>query len=531
MKAVLYARVSSEKQAEKDLSISAQLKALRKYATENEFGIIREFVDEAESARTANRPAFQEMISLARSKKRLFDVVLVWKLSRFARNREDSIVCKSLLRKRGIQVISINEKIDPSPAGILLEGMIEVIDEFYSTNLSQDTKRGLKENAQRGFCNGGVPPYGYKHKSVKDGTATRKVLEFDPETAPIAKKIFKLSMSGRGAKEIAMQLNDEGLITRNGKPWSKHAVLYILKNPIYTGKLVYARHRELKYGEERFTVEKAAPAMVSTKKFAHIQTLLSDRSPDSVNPRRVSSGHLLSGLLRCGKCGQAMQAVSAKSGSYHYYSCCNSLRRGKSVCDAKSVNETQLERKVIEKLKERVLTPQHLADLLELTNAELSKHQDENASHMATMQQALTKKRAKLDRLYEALESGDFDYSDLAPRIKKIKGEIDEARYKINSLQTEQAMQSPVLKITQQQLAAYVEDLYDLLSTGAVFEQRQFLKSFIKGITLDYPKVTVDYTLPLTKKPPYTTEVLSFGKKSGVDETRTRDLLRDRQAF
>ena len=128
MKAVLYARVSSEKQAEKDLSISAQLKALRKFASQKGYDVVREFVDEAESARTANRPAFQEMISLARSKNKPFDTVLVWKLSRFARNREDSIVYKSLLRKRGIYVLSINENIDQTPAGMLLEGMIEVID-------------------------------------------------------------------------------------------------------------------------------------------------------------------------------------------------------------------------------------------------------------------------------------------------------------------------------------------------------------------------------------------------------------------
>lgn len=142
MKAVLYARVSSEKQAEKDLSISAQLKALRKYAAEKGYEVIREFVDEAESARTANRPAFQEMIALAKSKPKPFDVILVWKLSRFARNREDSIVYKSLLRKRGIQVVSIKERVDDSPAGALLEGMIEVIDEFYSANLAQEPVGG-----------------------------------------------------------------------------------------------------------------------------------------------------------------------------------------------------------------------------------------------------------------------------------------------------------------------------------------------------------------------------------------------------
>ena len=149
MNVVLYARVSSEKQVEKDLSIAAQLKALRKYAGERGWEVCREFVDEAQSARSANRPAFKEMIALARKKEKAFDAILVWKLSRFARNREDSIIYKSLLRKHGISVVSINEQVDESPAGKLLEGMIEVIDEFYSTNLAQDTLRGLKENASR----------------------------------------------------------------------------------------------------------------------------------------------------------------------------------------------------------------------------------------------------------------------------------------------------------------------------------------------------------------------------------------------
>jgi len=121
--------VSSEKQAEKDLSIAAQLKALRRYALDRDWEVYREFVDEAESARTANRPAFKDMIALAKQREKPFDAILVWKLSRFARNREDSIIYKSLLRKYGISVISMNEQVDESPAGMLLEGMIEVFDE------------------------------------------------------------------------------------------------------------------------------------------------------------------------------------------------------------------------------------------------------------------------------------------------------------------------------------------------------------------------------------------------------------------
>ncbi len=150
MKVVLYARVSSDKQ-DISLSISSQLKALREYAEKMGYQVVMEFVDEAESGRTIRRPVFQEMIRKARLKPPPFQGILVWKLSRFARNREDSIIHKSLLRKQGIEVISINEPVENSPSGHMMEGIIEVMDEFYSANLAQEVTRGMREAVSRGF--------------------------------------------------------------------------------------------------------------------------------------------------------------------------------------------------------------------------------------------------------------------------------------------------------------------------------------------------------------------------------------------
>ncbi len=206
MRVVLYARVSSEKQAEKDLSIPAQLKALRKYALQRNWEIVSEYIDEAESARSVNRPAFQEMITAAKKKDKPFDVILVWKLSRFARNREDSIIYKSLLRKRGISLISINEQIDDSAAGKLLEGMIEVIDEFYSANLAQDTMRGMKENANRGFSNGGIVPFGYRKVKVSAGNSQKTKLEPDDIEAPIVRYAFKMAKAAKRLPRYSIQM-------------------------------------------------------------------------------------------------------------------------------------------------------------------------------------------------------------------------------------------------------------------------------------------------------------------------------------
>jgi site-specific DNA recombinase len=196
MKAVLYARVSSERQAEKDLSIPSQLKALRNYALGKNWQIVREFVDEAESARTANRPKFQEMIQCAKQRPTPFDVILVWKLSRFARNREDSIIHKRDLKKHGVSVVSINEQVDDSPTGQLLEGLIETLDEFYSANLSQDTRRGMKENAQRGHLNGARVAYGYRATSKDFNGHSKRVMEVCPNEACAVKKAFELALDG-----------------------------------------------------------------------------------------------------------------------------------------------------------------------------------------------------------------------------------------------------------------------------------------------------------------------------------------------
>lgn len=202
VRAALYARVSSDKQ-DVDMSIAAQLRALRDYAAREGYLVVQEYVDQAESGRTAARP---------------FDAVLVWKYSRFARSREDSIVFKTLLRKHGVQVLSITEPADDSPTGRLMEAIIESLDEFYSANLAQEVIRGMREAASRGFFKNCREPYGYRRVKVPDGRKERPRLEPDPRTAPVVKGIFSDALAGMGVKEICRRLNGEGVAGPRGKP-------------------------------------------------------------------------------------------------------------------------------------------------------------------------------------------------------------------------------------------------------------------------------------------------------------------------
>ncbi|MDP2719284.1 MAG: recombinase family protein, partial [Dehalococcoidia bacterium] len=172
MNTALYVRVSSDRQ-DVDLSVSAQLKALRDYAARNNHVIVREFIDQAESGRTTYRPQFRDMISLAKRHEKPFELILVYKYSRFARSREDSIVYKALLKKSGVQLVSITEPFDDTPTGRLMQAIIECIDEFYSENLGEEVTRGMRESASRGFYLSSRPPYGYKKVKVNDGGKER----------------------------------------------------------------------------------------------------------------------------------------------------------------------------------------------------------------------------------------------------------------------------------------------------------------------------------------------------------------------
>ena len=178
----LYARVSSDRQ-DVDLSIAAQLRALRDHAEKNNYVVTAEYVDEAESGRIAERPEFRKMLDAATGPDAPFKEILVWKFSRFTRKREHAVAFKSMLRRKGIRVVSITEHADDSPTGKLMEAIIESVDEFYSENLAQEVMRGMREAAARGYYLAGKAPFGYNRVKVKDGNREHTTLEIDAPTA------------------------------------------------------------------------------------------------------------------------------------------------------------------------------------------------------------------------------------------------------------------------------------------------------------------------------------------------------------
>ncbi len=494
----IYARCSADRQAEKDLSIPAQLDCCRLGAKQRGWEVVSEFIDAAESATTDDRPQFRDMIAAAKQKPTPFDFIVVWKFSRFSRNREDSVLYKRILERNGVRVVSLNEPVDDSPAGKMLEAILESVDEFYSQNLAQDIVRGMRKNASMGFRNGGPAPIGYrKRRTGMTDAAARVVLEPDPAWAPLVQRIFRMALAGEGVTAIAAKLDAEGILTVRGKPFVKTAVHKVLTNDLYVGVT--------NFGVTRTGLQKHKPTdpikvadthegLVTREEFDQVQRLMAERAPDRTPLNTHRSDYLLAGRLFCAHCGCPFIGQHTRHGKYRYYQCQSKNKLGAKGCAAKQLPKEETEAAVIDLLRRDVLSPRYLRELLDLVNAEADTVSHAAVAEAAAVTTKLADARKKLDNLYRAIEDGGLDLSILAPRIREVKARVDELTAKQSVLAT---ASTPVVRLADEAtIARYVERLHAVLATGSPGAQRTFLRSWIPRIEADGMKLTVTFTLP-----------------------------------
>ena len=492
--AALYARVSSDRQ-DVDLSVAAQLRALRDYAKANGYSIAREYVDEAESGRIADRPQFRNMIDEGGKATAPFQVILVWKFSRFTRKREHAVAFKSMLRRKGIRVVSITEHADDSPTGKLMEAIIESVDEFYSENLAEEVKRGMREAASRGFFLGSKAPFGYTRVKISDGVKDRPTLEVDPMAAPIVKEIFESSRRGSGLKEICKELNGRGS-TNRGRRWQKNIVHYLLTNEAYTGAAVWGVKSKDEKAQEPVRVENAWPALVSRETFDLVQQGLHERAPTVQRPARVGSQYLLSGLLRCGVCGKPYSAQGAKSGQFAYYVCASLFREGAGACTARYLNATKVEDLVIQKVRERILTEETITELVTLVAEEIDNLAGEVNGRLTAINSELSDVETRLENLYQALETKQLPLEVLSPRILSLKARQDQltaAREEAEGQLEQRRAELP----TSKEIKGYVADFRELFNEGTFPERKALIRNFVQGIEIVEDEAVLTYTIPM----------------------------------
>lgn len=461
MKAVIYARYSSDSQREE--SIEGQLRECTEYAERNGITILRSYIDRALSARTADRPEFQNMIK--DSEQKLFDVVLIWKLDRFSRDRYDSAHYKRILKKNGVKVVSVKENISDGPEGIILESMLEGYAEYYSAELSEKIQRGQKENALKCKNNGGNTPLGYV-------VGTDGVLAVDPLTAPLVTEIFTLYDSGESISEITASLNGRGLKTKKGKAFKIGGISLILKNRKYIG--------EYQYGS--VIIPKGIPAIIDDDLFDRVQRRMAFNKKAPAKAKATEE-YLLTTKLFCGTCERLMAGESGTSstkGVKHYYYKCGGAKR-KLGCKRKAVRKHWIERAAVLVTVQRVLQDDEISRIAEAIVA----LQEKEDTSLPAMRQQLTGCEKAIDNMLNAIQMGVLTAST-KERLEKL--EMQREELKLSILQAQMARP----RYTKEQVVSWISRF----KYGNVDDpqyQKQIIDTFINSIYVFDDKLAFTY--------------------------------------
>ena len=443
--AAAYIRVSTEDQIE--FSPDSQLEKIKLYAERNQILLPKEFIflDEGISGRNATkRPAFNEMIGLAKRKPKPFDVILVWKYSRFARNREDSVVYKSMLRKDlGIDVISISEDVGDDKMSILFEAMIEAMDEYYSINLAEEVKRGMTEKAKRGGVLS-IPAFGYKVENNE--------FVIVPEEAEVIQKVFNDYLQGKGFLSIAKELNAMGIRTHRGNKIENRTVEYWLNNPVYIGKTRWNPDGRLSRNYTKDTAiisDGTHTPIINVETWEKVQEKMKEQKlkfKKYYNPDRKDLSHWLSGIVRCEKCG----AVLSNQGGF--FGCSN---RSRGTCKGVGYIKTDKLDGIVFNIMSDITLPNVELSFAE-TELDDKMNTNDDSKIISTQIQRL---EIRLERVKLAYEDGVDTLTEYKANKKNILSEIDDLK-KLLEKNNDEA-QKDEIKISQKELKRVTEILKD----------------------------------------------------------------------
>jgi len=420
MRVALFARYSSKLQDE--LSLDAQIQEMTTFvARQAGWEITHRFLlPETRSADIERSDEFQAMIKAAKQKQ--FGVLLVHKLDRFGRDRETSVLNKAMLRRLGIQVRSVCENLGDSIMDRAFEGMLEVMAEWYSGNLGQETRKGHRQLTRRGLWTGGTVPFGYRVEVVMEGSNERSKLVPCPKDGPIMAEVFALFATG--AKTVAIQ---DQIRILTGEKWPQPSLYKRIRNPLYHGQLRYGvtsmpQGRPRRVGDE--VTEGEVVGLVDKELWDRANEALTKRGRQK-GPRSMAiASYLLSGLCKCSQCGAAVVG-GREGGGRPKYSCSN--RRG-GLCSYSSVSAPLLEETVLNHMATylRKMEAKKLAAAYKDSLA-LMRKDAENREKL--LRKRLREVRGKIENLLNALEQGII-FADMQKRIQTLKadeGELAEA--------------------------------------------------------------------------------------------------------
>lgn len=480
IRAAAYPRYSSDNQREE--SITAQMRAIEQYCQQKGYVLVGTYPDEEKTATTDRRPNFQRMIQ--DSSKRLFDVVIVHKLDRFARNRYDSAHYKRILKKNGVRVESVLEHLDNSPESVVLESVLEGMAEYYSLNLAREVRKGMLENAEQGIHTGGLPPYGLMIDPV-----TRKIV-IDPKRYKAVQIYFDGIDNDLPNEAIAERLNKLGYRTRKGREFSATSFATWAENRKYRGDYVFdvsapkdeegKRNTNKKKPIEEQTIrENDIPAIITKEQWDRVyaKKQIRKRSPGRM---KATVNYLLTGKVYCGNCGSLYSgnsytnSKSSKKNVLTYYKCQNK-------CGNTSVRKEDLENVTIQKLIEHCFSAEGIDEIIERVQI-LYKQEKKNAiNDIEPVKRELSELDGKLKNWIDALGSG----------IKSVIENIKEAEQRKEVLEFElqraEIMQR-VNTLDDSLISQVLNEKKNLLLSADDDEKKQVLQEYVDRVVIQPSK-------------------------------------------
>ena len=452
MTGVIYARYSSENQREE--SIEGQLRECMAFAERNDITILGTYIDRAMSAKTDNRPEFQRMIK--DSGKKMFDVILVWKLDRFSRNRYDSAHYKAILKKNNVKVISATEAISQGAEGIILESVLEGMAEYYSAELAEKVNRGMMENALKCRYNGGTLPVGYKLDLDKH-------FEIDPLTAPVVLETFQHYLDGRTMKELAEELNAKGIKNKRGGAMNINSVARMLQNRHYIGE----------YSYKDVVTQGGVPTIVPQEIFDAVQEKLAANKKAPAR-HKAEDDYLLTTKLFCGKCESFMVGESGTSNTerkYRYYKCVKSKKR--CGCDKKAIRKDWIEDIVMGQIKKIIFDDDAIEDITDIVMEVQSK---ENVT-LPMLQKQLSDIERGIDNMLNAIQDGIYTQS-----TKQRLTDLEERRDELSMMIAQEEIKKPLL--SRKQVKFWFHRLRKL-DTTKLEHKKRLINTFVNAVIVD----------------------------------------------
>ena len=460
MTAVIYARYSSDNQREE--SIEGQIRECTAYAEKNGITIVKHYIDRAISAKTDNRPEFQQMIK--DSDKKLFDIVLVWKLDRFARNRYDSARYKTQLKKNGVKLMSATEVISEGPEGIILESVLEGYAEYYSADLAEKVVRGQTENILKGRCNGGRGTFGYTLDSERK-------FHIDPLTSPFVLESFRKYNEGSTMKEIRDWLNENGIKNPVGGAFTYNSVEHMLKNWRYIG--------ELKFRD--VVVPDAIPPIIPLELFEDVQEKIA-KNKKAPARRKAEDDYLLTTKLFCGYCGALMfgESGTSRTGEVHRYYKCATAKKHKG-CKKKTVRKEWLEDLVVNETMKMIRDDDCIRSIVD---AVMILQEQENTV-LPLLEKQMKDIERGIENLLNAIQEGILT-SSTKGRLEKLEAQQKELEIRI----AEEKLAKP--KVSADFVKFWLTN-FRKLDPNVKSHRETFINTFVNAVYLYDEKVLITF--------------------------------------